>query len=96
MTQAELERALVRATGESRQAIRQHGFMLIDEEAEPLWDPKLAIDCPGCGNCLSLDSRSRPRTEFIDCPRCDASYPYSESEVYVTDGEAGYPALKCA
>jgi hypothetical protein len=90
MTQTEFERALVRATGDTRRTIRQHGFTLLEDDGDSTSEPTIAINCPGCGACL--DTGSNPMPEFVDCPRCDATYPYSESEVYVA--EASHPALQ--
>ena len=61
MTQSELERAVCRATGESRQTIRRYGFGLVEEQAESLADPALVLDCPGCG----APSRRRTRRRLI-------------------------------
>jgi hypothetical protein len=82
MTQNELNRAVARATGESRGTIRDLGFTLVTQEAEPATEPTLAVDCPGCGARLELDP-SEPG--LVECLRCDAVYPYSDHEIYVTD-----------
>ena len=39
MTHTQLERAVARATGESRNTIRRHGFSLIEADADRLEDP---------------------------------------------------------
>ena len=47
MTQAELERALVDATGESLTEIRRRGFSLVDAGPEPLtidWDEMQQVE----------------------------------------------------
>ena len=49
MNQSELERAVARATGESRRFVKQFGFSLVDDEPRPGDELTLAIDCPGCG-----------------------------------------------
>jgi hypothetical protein len=82
MTQNELNRAVARATGESHGTIRNFGFILERQEPEPESEPTLAVDCPGCGARLELDP-SEPG--LVECLRCDAVYPDSDHEIYVTD-----------
>jgi hypothetical protein len=84
MTQNELNRAVARATGESRGTIRDLGFTLVTQETEPVTEPTLAVDCPGCGARLEVNS-SDPSRGHVECPRCDAVYPYSDEEIYVSD-----------
>jgi hypothetical protein len=83
MTQNELNRAVARATGESHGTIRDLGFTLVTQETEPATEPTLAVDCPGCG--ARLDVHSSPNRSHIECPRCDAVYPYSDEEMYVSE-----------
>ena len=83
MTQNELNRAVARATGESLGTIRDLGFTLVTQETKPATEPTLAVDCPGCG--ARLDVHSSPSRNHIECPRCDAVYPYSNDEIYVSD-----------
>ena len=84
MTQNELNRAVARATGESRGTIRGLGFTLVTQEAEPATEPTLAVDCPGCGARLEVHSCEPNRGE-VECPCCDAVYPYTDEEIYVSD-----------
>jgi hypothetical protein len=84
MTQNELNRAVARATGESRGTIREFGFSLASQEPPPPTVPTLAVDCPGCGAPLEIDS-TEPARGLIECSRCDAFYPYADHEIYVTD-----------
>jgi hypothetical protein len=84
MNQNELDRAVARATGESRGTIRDFGFILARQEPEPATEPVLAVDCPGCGGQLALDS-SKPLGRLVECSRCDALFPYFDREIYVTD-----------
>jgi hypothetical protein len=86
MTQSEVERAVCRATRESRETIRRYGFQLVAERSESLADPSLALDCPGCGARLNAVNRSMPAPQFIECPRCDAVYPFAVDEIYVSEG----------
>jgi hypothetical protein len=85
MTQSELEKAVSRATGESRRTIRSFGFSLLDEQPALANDPLLVLDCPGCG--LPLDAADSSFDDFnIECQRCDAVYPFAADELYVVDG----------
>ena len=85
MNQSEVERAVARATGESRRFINRFGFSLLSEESEHCADPALAIDCPGCGAVFNLDDVSTPQGE-LECPRCDAVYlVVAADELYVVD-----------
>jgi hypothetical protein len=84
MNQSEVERAVARATGESRRFIKLFGFSLLSEEPEHRSDPALAIDCPGCGTALNPDDVVNLLSE-LECPRCDADYPVAADELYVAD-----------
>jgi hypothetical protein len=84
MNQFEVERAVARATGESRRFIKRFGFSLLSEEPERCADPALAIDCPGCGAVFSLGGVLSLHSE-LECPRCDAAYPIAADELYVVD-----------
>jgi hypothetical protein len=84
MTQSELERAVCRATGESRQTVRRYGFGLVEEQDASIADPSLVLDCPGCGARLGAENPST--IHFIECPRCDAVYPVTADEIYVSEG----------
>jgi predicted Zn finger-like uncharacterized protein len=83
MTQNELNRAVARVTGESRGTIRDLGFILARQEPEPATEPMLAVDCPGCGAQLAINP-SKPLGRLVECSRCDALFPYSDREIYVT------------
>ena len=84
MTHSEIEKAVARATGETRHVIRRYGFSLVPEEPEPPIDPSLVLDCPGCGIRLQANDVSDPLGE-LECPRCDAVYPFAVDELYVGD-----------
>jgi hypothetical protein len=84
MNQSEVERAVARATGESRRFIKRFGFSLLYEDPEHCSDPALAIDCPGCGAVFNLDDVANLLSE-LECPRCDAVYPVAADELYVVD-----------
>ena len=95
MTRTEVERALVRATGETRATIRRYGFALVPEEPDLPTDPSLVVDCPGCGAPLDAASVSTGVFKFIECRRCDAVYPFAVDEIYVADDSHGAHAA-CA
>jgi hypothetical protein len=61
MNQSQVERAVARATGESRRFIKRLGFSLIDDEPDHSVDPGLVIDCPGCGVVFNLHGVSLKR-----------------------------------
>jgi len=84
MNQSEVERAVARATGESRRFIKRFGFSLLSEEPERCADPALGIDCPGCGAAFSPDDVVNLLNE-LECPRRDAVYPVAADELYVVD-----------
>ncbi len=71
MTQTELDKAVARATGESRSLISRYGFSLVPEEPERPARLSVVLDCPGCGTVLDVDRVSQPHQ--IECPRCDAA-----------------------
>jgi len=85
MTRAEIERAVCRATGESRRLVRSYGFSLVDEEPQLICNPSLTLDCPGCGAPLEAANASTGILKFIECPRCDAVYPFAIDEIYVLE-----------
>ena len=92
MNQSDLERAVARATGESRSSVKQFGFSLVDDEPKPDDELTLAIDCPGCGAVIR-DGRNLG--QGLECPRCDAVYPVSVDELYVVDN-SHQPLVACA
>jgi hypothetical protein len=94
MNQSEVERAVARATGESRRFIKHFGFSLIADEPESCPDLALAIDCPGCGAALDPDD-ALDRLSEVECAHCDAVYPVGPEEVYVANQPRATPAA-CA
>jgi hypothetical protein len=87
MNQSEVERAVARATGESRRFIKRFGFSLTPEEPHHRADPALAIDCPGCGTVFDPVEVVNLFSE-LECPRCDAVYPVAAKELYVVESPA--------
>lgn len=86
MNRSTLERAVARATGESRRTIRHYGFSLVPDEA-PTSEAAacLGIDCPGCGAEIALSTENVTLPELAECTRCDGAYPYAPYELYLAD-----------
>jgi hypothetical protein len=93
MNQSEIERAVARATGESRRFIKRFGFSLLVDEPEHITDPALVIDCPGCGAVVNLDDVANRLSE-LECSRCDAVYPVAADELYVVDSPRAATAAR--
>jgi hypothetical protein len=94
MNHSEVERAVARATGESRRFIKRFGFSLIADEPEDLTDAAIVVDCPGCGAVFDVENVANLLSE-LECPRCDAVYPITTDELYVADTPRAAPAA-CA
>lgn len=86
MNRSALERAVARATGESRRTIRRYGFSVVPDDPPSIIAPAhLGLDCPGCGAGISLHDTHPKLPEFAECPRCDAVYPYEFEELYLAE-----------
>ncbi len=86
MNRSTLERAVARATGESRCTIRRYGFSPVPDEPPASEAPAcLGIDCPGCGAEITLSSKHVTLPELVECTRCDVAYPYGPYELYLAD-----------
>jgi hypothetical protein len=85
MNRSALERAVARATGESRRTIRRFGFSLLPEDTATEDIAQLGLDCPGCGAEIALPTQGSDFPEFAECPRCDAAYPYHADELFVAE-----------
>jgi hypothetical protein len=91
MTQAQLDHAVARSTGESLRTIRHLGFG-IDVGGPPDLEPEdlhLAVDCPSCGRPCPLSAG--PSTSAV-CEPCDIDFDYRPDEVYA----AAEPAADAA
>lgn len=86
MKNSNLERAIARATGESRRTIRHYGFSIVPDEP-PKTDVAmhLILDCPGCGGAVTLSCDHALLPEFAECSRCDTAYPYTPQELYLAE-----------
>lgn len=86
MNRSVLERAVARATGESRRTIRHYGFNLVSEEPPVEKAPAhLGLGCPGCGAEIALPSQPATLPELAECTRCDGAYPYAPDELYLVE-----------
>ena len=86
MLQSEIDRAVARATGESRRMIVWRGFSLDDPSPENADGVHLALDCPGCGRSILL--QLQPFTQFpgeVECSGCDAVYHVRPDEMFVVE-----------
>jgi hypothetical protein len=88
MTQAQLERAVASATGETIRDVRSRGFSIL-ENSPGTPDPddlSLVIDCPFCGGVIpypGLPDGDAPA--LAACPTCDVEFEYAPYEVYTAD-----------
>ncbi len=81
MSQAHMEAAFARATGESRSQIRRHGFG--PQRPIPA-EPIDAVDCPSCG-CPILVIWPPTPGAVLDCRRCQTTFDQKPDErVYRT------------
>lgn len=85
MNRSTLERAVARATGESRRTIRRFGFSLVPDEPPTTAATHLGLDCPGCGAGIALLNTEFELPEYAECARCDAAYPYKPDELYLQE-----------
>ena len=88
MTQAQLERAVARSTGESVQTVRHRGFR-IQNIVTPLSqltdDLCLVVDCPFCGRPVPYPGRAGDGSATLaECDRDDVYFEFDPAEVYAT------------
>jgi hypothetical protein len=85
VTQAQLDRAIASATGETIRDVRHLGFSVLEQRPEfPNPDDlSLVIDCPFCGGVIPypcLPDGDAPALAV--CPSCDVEFEYAPHEVY--------------
>ena len=84
MTQAQINRAVSAATGDSLRNIRQHGFGL-QTALEPE-EIVLVLDCPFCGRRVPYPGPTGAGSPAIaECLDCDVEFDFQASEVYSTE-----------
>lgn len=83
MTQAQLDRAVARRTGESLRTIRRLGFHAQSGPADGLEpeDLPLAVDCPFCGPRSPLPARSGGVPAPAECGRCDVDLDHAPGDL---------------
>jgi hypothetical protein len=85
MTQAQLDRAVVAATGESRHTVARLGFSLVPDgsaDPSPLY---LSVDCPHCRQPTWFPGRLADGSyPLAECPGCDALFAFDPLDVRVT------------
>jgi hypothetical protein len=80
MTQAQLNCAVSRRTGESICTVRHRGFSLLTQDRNDL-EPEevvLSLDCPFCGRQVAYPGA----TDLAECDRCDLEFNFQPDDVY--------------
>jgi len=85
MTQAQLDSAVARTTGESVRTVRSLGFQL---QPGPCLDPEpddlhLAVPCPRCGVARPLPRDRHGPAAMGECLPCDLFFDYRPGDVRV-------------
>jgi hypothetical protein len=81
MTQHQLDRALVRSTGESLRTLRRLGFGLSGPAALEPEDLILAVDCPFCGRSCRLPGGPGELSPMAECDPCDVYFDLRPDDV---------------
>ena len=86
MKQSEIDRAVARATGESRRTIAGRGFSLDRPSPPAPASLEVGITCPGCGHRVPLNRAAPPEPwREAECRRCDAVYDVTPDELTVNE-----------
>ena len=85
MTQRQLDRALVRSTGESLRTIRRLGFGAGRPAALEPEDLALAVDCPFCGRPCALPAGLGAPPPMAECDPCDIYFDLRPGDVYAAE-----------
>jgi hypothetical protein len=83
VTQAQLDRAVAVATGETVRDVRHRGFTILEQRPETPYpdDLSLVLDCPFCGAVISYSGL--PEDDALaTCESCDVEFAYAPHEVY--------------
>jgi hypothetical protein len=87
MTQAQLNSAVARRTGESIKTVRRRGFGMLAQDQHDL-EPEeivLHLDCPFCGRPVAYPGAA---TELAACDHCDLDFDFDVDEVYTSAVDA--------
>jgi hypothetical protein len=84
MTQAQLDRAVARATGEPLRLIRGRGFGLAPRRpaAPEPEDLALCVECPFCGRRLPYPGAPGGTPALGECDRCDVDFDVTPGDVF--------------
>lgn len=88
MRQSEIDRAVARATGESRSTVAGIGFSLWEPEPAEAAETQLhvALECPGCGRLVRLTPQQfQDPGADAECERCDVAYAYEPAELFAVE-----------
>ena len=94
MTQAQLDRAVASATGETIRDVRNRGFGILKHRLEPTNpdDLFLVIDCPFCGAVVPYPGLPEGDTSALAvCPACDIEFEFAPYEVYTVSAATACP-----
>jgi hypothetical protein len=94
VTQAQLERAVASATGETIRDVRSRGFGILEHwpETPDLDDLCLVLDCPFCGGVIPYSGLPEDDAlALASCPACDIEFEFAPHEVYTADVAAACP-----
>lgn len=85
MTQRQLDRAVVRSTGDSLRTVRRLGFGLTRPAMLEPEDLALAVDCPFCGRPCPLPTGPGGSSPRAECDPCDVDFDLRPGDVYVAE-----------
>lgn len=86
MRQSEIDRAVARATGESRRTVAAIGFSLWEPDEPVETQLHVALDCPACGRLVRLTPEQYADPEHdVECAGCDSAYLYQPEELFALE-----------
>ncbi len=89
MRQTEIDRAVARATGESRRTVAGIGFGLWEPEPdaeEVETQLHVVLNCPACGRLVRLTPEQFHDPDHdVECERCDVAYPWQPEELFAIE-----------
>ena len=92
MTQAQLDRAVAVATGETIREVQNRGFGILEHWPETP-DPDdlcLVLECPFCGAMIPYPGL--PEDDALaTCTACDVEFEYAPHEVYAITAAMACP-----
>lgn len=89
MRQAEIDKAVARATGESRRTVAAMGFGLWEPDAPVETQLHVVLNCPACGRLVRLTPEQYGDPDHdVECEGCDVAYPYQPEELFAVEEPA--------